>query len=244
MRVETLTTLKPRQSRIISTVVSQALQLWLRAQVEQIEALKLNITGGDRQLLSGYIPSVSIAASRAVYQGLHLSKIKLEGTNIRFNFSEVLKGKPLRLLEPVPVVAWLLLEGGDLQASLPTPLLSTALSELLAKLLADVQITNSASRLQDQQISWQKIELEQGGLKLSGTITNKALISMPVVIQVGIQLATPQALRLSPLKIQISQQLLLNLDSFLLDLGSEVDIFELSLTPEEILCRGRLNVNP
>ncbi|NEP02121.1 MAG: DUF2993 domain-containing protein [Symploca sp. SIO2E9] len=244
MSVEILATLKPKQSRIISKVVSPALQLWLSTQVEQVEALQCNITGGDRQLLGGHIPSVSIAASRAVYQGLYLSKIKLEGTNIRFNFSGVLKGKPLRLLEPVPVVAWLLLEGRDLQASLSTPLLSKALSELLATLITEDKIANLAPGLQYKQIAWQKIDIEQGGLKLSGTMTNNALISIPVVIQVGIQLATPQALRLSPLKIQISQQPPLILDNFLLDLGSEVDIFELFMTPGKLICSGRLNVNP
>ncbi|NET03489.1 MAG: DUF2993 domain-containing protein [Symploca sp. SIO2B6] len=244
MRVETLTTFKPKQSRIISKVVSPALQLWLRSQVEQVEALNCSIAGGDRQILGGYIPSVSIAASGAVYQGLHLSKIKLEGTNIRFNFSGVLKDKPLCLIESVPVIAWLLLEGRDLQASLSAPLLSTALSELLAKLLTEDKIANLGLGLQDKQISWQQIDIEQGGLKLSGTMTNSALIPTPVVIDVGIQLATPQALQLSPLKIQISQQLSLNLDGFLLDLGSEVNIVELSLTPGRLICRGRLNVNP
>jgi hypothetical protein len=90
--LETSKTLKPKKSTIISTVLSPALRLWLRSQVEQLEALQFNIIGGDRQILTGHIPGVSIAASGVVYQGLHLSKIQLEGTDIRVNLGQVIKG--------------------------------------------------------------------------------------------------------------------------------------------------------
>lgn len=245
MDVETEKTLKFKKSRIISKVLSPALRLWLRSQVERIEALQFNIVGSDRSILTGHIPSVSIAASGAVYQGLHLSKIQLEGTSIRVNLGQVIKGKPLRLLEPVPVVGQLLLQEKDLQASLQAPLLSNALTELLGRFLNPDGIINPADDLKDQQISWQQIDIDTGQLTLFGTLTDASLGTTSVVIRAGLELATPQKLQLNPLQIQIPQvSPQRNLEGFQLDLGSDVDIQELTLTPGQLMCRGRLKVIP
>lgn len=245
MSVETPEALKPKKSQIISTVLSPALRLWLRSQVEQVEALQFNIVGSDRQILIGHIPRVSIAANHAVYQGLHLSNIQLEGSDIRVNLGQVIKGKPLRLLEPVPVVGQLLLLESDLQASLQAPLLSTALTDLLDTLLQSDGVTNLAIDLKERQISWKQIDIAAGQLKLSGTITDATHGTMPIIIHAGLELATPHALRLHPLQIQIPPATLpRNLDGFLIDLGPEVDIQELTLTPGQLMCRGRLSVIP
>lgn len=245
MGIATAKPLESKKSRVISQVLSPAVQLWLRSQVEQVESLQFKIQGGDRQILSGHIPMVSIAASRAVYQGLHLSQLQLEGTSIRVNLSQVIKGKPLRLLEPVPVEGELLLLGSDLQASLQAPLLSNALTELLTTFLKSNGATNSLDTLKDGQISWQNVDIDRGQLTLSGTLTDTAGQTTPVVIRAGLQLATPQILRLHPLQIQLSSiSSSVNLDGFQVDLGSEVDLEELALTPGQLTCRGRLTVLP
>jgi len=244
MDVETPKALKPNKSRIISTVLSPALRLWLRSQVEQVEALQFKIVGGDRQILTGYIPSVSIAASGAIYRGLHLSKIQLEGTNIRVNLGQVIKGKPLRLLEPVPVVGELLLLESDLQASLQSPLLSTALTELLGTLLKSDGTTNLDNDLKDRQISWQQVAIDTDQLTLVGTLTD-AVQTMPVVIRANLQLATMRMLQLNSLQIQLNPESEpINLDGFQVDLGSEVALQEITLTPGQLRCCGRLTVLP
>ncbi|HEY9610145.1 DUF2993 domain-containing protein [Allocoleopsis sp.] len=245
MDVETPDTVKSQRSRIISKVLSPAVQLWLRSQVEQVETLKFKIIGADRQILSGHIPTVSVTASRVVYQGLHLSQIELEGTGIRVNLGQVIKGKPLRLLKPVPVAGQLLLFTSDLLASLQAPLLSTAVTEFLITLLNSNGISHSLDPLQEQQISWQHIDIEEGQLTLLGTLTDATLQITPIVIRAGLHLATPQVLKLNPLQIQISQTLPpLVLDGFQVDLGSEVNLEELALTSGQMLCRGRLTVLP
>ncbi len=242
---ETPKALKQKKSRVISTVLSPALRLWLRSQVEQVEALQFNIVGGDRQILTGYIPMVSIAASRAVYQGLHLSQIQLEAKDIRVNLGQVIKGKPLRLLEPVPVEGQLLLLESDLQASLQAPLLSTALTELLGTLLQSDGTTNPTDDIKERQITWEQIDINTGQLTLSGTLTNAALETTPVLIRAGLELATPQVLRLYSVQIHFSTDTPpLNLDGFQIALGSDVDIQELTLTPGQLMCCGRLTVIP
>ncbi|HEY9599237.1 MAG TPA: DUF2993 domain-containing protein, partial [Cyanophyceae cyanobacterium] len=66
-----------------------------------------------------------------------------------------------------------------------------------------------------------------------------------VVIRAGLQLVTPQKLQLNPLQIQIhSDTVPLDLEAFQIDLGSDVDLQELTLTPGQIACRGRLKVLP
>jgi hypothetical protein len=118
-----------------------------------VDDLQFQLQGGDRQILTGHIPGISIQASNAIYQGLHLSRIGLEGSNIRVNLGQVIKGQPLRLLEPVPVTGELLLKEGDLQASLRSTLLSNALSELLGTLLAWDQTNSNIDDLRDKTIS-------------------------------------------------------------------------------------------
>lgn len=247
MDVESQESLKQKKSRIISTVLSPALRFWLRSQVEQVEALDFRITGGDRQILQGNIPGISIAASSAVYQGLHLSNVQLEGTGIRINLGQVIKGKPLRLLEPVPVLGQLRLTESDFQSSLQSPLLSTALTEFLTSLLLSNHQTSIDNNLTNKQISfsWQTIAINPGQLMLTGTITNGTLATQPIIIRAGLQLASSHELLLNPFQIQMSPDLApQNLDHFQVDLGTDVDIQELTLTAGQLSCRGRLTVLP
>lgn len=89
------------QSKIIASVLSPAIKLYLRSQVDQVEGLEIKIKGGDSQILRGHIPEVSLMAQRAIYQGLFLSQVQVTGENIKINLGQVLKGKALRLLEPI-----------------------------------------------------------------------------------------------------------------------------------------------
>jgi LmeA-like phospholipid-binding len=237
INVESHFILKTKTSRIISTVLSPALRLWLRSQVERIAALEFKITGSDRQILTGNIPAITIAASHAVYRGLHLGEIQLEATQIQVNLSQVIKGKSLHLLAPVPVTGQLVLSETDLQASLESPLLATALSEFLVSLLT---LPRPDPTNESLNFSWQKIAIEQDLLTLTGTLQAK-----PLVIKAGLQLASPHELLLNPFQIQMSSDLeSQNLDNYQVDLGSEVALQEISLTPGQLLCRGGLKVLP
>ncbi|MGB7443819.1 MAG: DUF2993 domain-containing protein [Coleofasciculaceae cyanobacterium] len=232
------------KSQIISKVLSPALQLWLKAQVEEVDALHLQILCSDRQILNGNIPHVSIAASRAIYQGLHLSQIQIEGRNIRFNLGQVLKGQPLRLLESVAVTGQLVMAECDLQASLASSLFSNALTEFLNQLLHSEQITHQTLTL--TKIIWRKIEINTGKIKLIGTFTDTSLTPEAIMIEAGIQLVAGNLLRLHPLEIKTdsSEAPILKLNEFWLDLGSEVNIFELTLAQGQLMCNAQLNVLP
>jgi hypothetical protein len=229
-------TIKPvSKHRLISKVLSPAVRLWLRSQVDFVSNLEVKISGSDRQILTGYLPRVSVSAIHAVYQGLHLSQVQLVGENIRTNLGQVLRGQPLRLLEPVPVFGELLLQESDLNASLQSPLLANALTDLL-RILLPAYSTHGHR--------WHQITINNGQLIINATLAADTSNPLLVTIRTGLQLANCHELVLQP---QIQTQtgtLLVNLDSFKLDLGAEVAIEELTLNSGQMRCRGCINVIP
>jgi len=223
--------------RIITNVLTTALKLWLRAQVSHVSQLEVDIKASDRQLLSGRLPWVSISASNAVYQGLHITRIQLVAENIQINIGAVLKGQPLRLLAPVPVVGELLVEEKDLNSSLSSELLSTALNEVLVQFLPE-------HCLKSQPISWQKIILENHRIIL-GAILTRPSENTPLEISLCLNLFSNHELRLSHIQVlENGSQLVEGNNDYHIDLGSDVDIQELSVIPAQLVCRGKINVNP
>ncbi len=223
------------KSRVITKILSPALRLWLRSQTSEVSDLELQITGSDRQIISGYIPRVFISASRAVYQGLHLTGIRLEAENIRINIGSILRGKPLRLIEPVPVVGEILLFEKDLNASLSSPLLSNALTDLLVSFIPEYRSKSGDTH-------WHQITIESDQVILRGTqsVTFKKL---DVEMRFGLKLINCHELQL------LNPQILIDTKSDLkedlnFDLGPEVNIQELTLTTGKVFCRGGLTVMP
>lgn len=226
-----------KQSRIISKVLSPAVQLWLRSLIEQVSNLEVKISGSDRSLLTGKIRRISILASGVVYQGLHLSQIHLVGENICINLGQVLRGKPLRLLEPVSVSGELLLKEADLNSSVRSPMLANALTELLTTLLPPTYTKG-------QQLSCNKITLNSNQLIINADLVADDNNLKSIVIHTILNLASCHQLLLQS---QVDNDIGLpsvNLDDFTLDLGSEVNIQELSLSPGQLICRGRIKVLP
>ncbi|WP_017316621.1 LmeA family phospholipid-binding protein [Mastigocladopsis repens] len=229
---------KSNKIRIVTNVLTTALKLWLKTQVSQVSQLEVQIKASDRQILSGCIPSVSVFASHAVYQGLHLTQIQLVAENIRINIGSVLKGQPLQLLEIVPVVGVLIQSEDDLNASLSSALLPTALNEVLFKLLPE-HCPKSKS------INWQKINLDSSKAILSATLVDD---SEPTHLDISMipELVSGHELQLTSIQAKSNTRALLEggKNELYFNLGSDVDIQELTLVPGKLVCRGRINVNP
>lgn len=235
---ESTETLPQQRSRIIGKVLSPAVKLWLRSQVEQVSDLQLRIEGGDRQILSGYIPKVTLFTSRALYQGLHLQQIGLVAENIRVNLGQVIKGKPLRLLEPIRAQGELLLSEDDLNASLESELLISGLNEFFQMLLKAAG-TNSPT-FPNQQIHWQKIIVDGNQIHLTGSLLDT---NSPIVISTGVRISDRNQLHLDNPQIQGDLGLNSpNLASLTIDLGPDVDIQELTLSNGQLICRGSISV--
>jgi len=226
-----------KRIRIITNVLTTAVKLWLRSQVSQVSDLEVEIKASDRQLLSGCIPWVSIFANHAIYQDLHLTQIKLAAENIQVNIGQILKGKPLQLMQVVPVIGELIIDETDLNSSLSSELLSTALNDLLDLLLPEYWAKSKP-------IFWQKIILSHQQVKLNAIVTSTSE-PIPLEISLHLELLSGQELQLSQIRVQQNQVTLIeSSDPYNVDLGSDVNIQELKLIPGQLVCRGQVNVNP
>jgi hypothetical protein len=222
---------------LIGKVLSPALWLFLRSQVEQVSHLEVQIAGSDRQILSGSIPSLSIFADRAVYKGLHFAKVRLVGEGMRTNLGQVVRGQPLQLLEPILVAGEVVLWETDLNASLQSKLLSTALTELLQRL-------TPTSDAWSGKIDWDRIAIAPEGLLLQGTLV-KSDRAVPLILKSGLQLSNCHELLLTQPQLQISSNSSWEkLEDHAIDLGSHVDLQELALRSGQIVGRGSITVMP
>jgi len=231
-------------SRLISRVLPPAVRLWLQAQTEHIEALDFTLTGRDRQILSGYVPQVAVAAQQAVYRGLHLSQIALTATDIRINLGQVVRGKPLRLLCPFPVMGQVAFTQAGLNASLASPLLEQAIRELIPQLLAQQTVPPPLAAALDQAVPT-TLALAANQLVLTFcagaegppclTLTTGLQVrGGRILVLVGSQLAPVGASGGPPLALADLE----------LDLGPEVAVETLQVTPEGVRLQGTVRVIP
>lgn len=222
--------------QLISKVLSPAVRLWLLKLVEQVSHLEVKISGSDRQILSGNIPHISILACQAVYQGLHLDQIQLAAEGIRTNLGQIIRGQPLRMLEPVITSADLLLQESGLNASLESSLLSGALTQLLQMLVCE-------SYPLDKQLGWHKITIEPEHLTLSGSMGDNPN-AIQLSLHCGLELYSSHEILLTHPQLDIFPSVHLELNDFRVDLGPQVDLQELTLHPGYLVCRGRITVMP
>ncbi|TVQ08097.1 MAG: DUF2993 domain-containing protein [Leptolyngbya sp. DLM2.Bin27] len=238
----------PRGSRLISRLLPPAIRLWLHTQFDHLEGLEFAIDGQDRQILGGYLPAVMVTAHQAVYQGLHVSQAQVSAADIRVNLPQVLRGKPLRLLQPFPVAGQVTVLAEDLQASLRSHLLGQALQDALKLLLAGAEPQISpAPWLGDSNTAQAAITLGADRLTLRWPGPTPAADSLELTLNLTMQ-AGRQLCLCQPVVTQRSPQGELRppiaLDDMTFDLGPEVDIRQLSVTPQGIDLVGTVRVIP
>lgn len=227
---------------MISKLLSTAVQLYLRSQVRRVENLQVKVVGQNKQIFQGCIPQIFLSCTHAVYQGLHLSQVELNGTDIAFNLPEVVKRKPLRLLEPVYVQIHLSLDAADLQASLDSPLLQSGLEDLWQKILS-AQTNSVAAQLDRLMVRWSRIAIADEQLHLFGTHQGVFGETKELCLSTGIGLANNHTLCLSPLEIigvSLTEELQ---EELTIDLGTDVAIDELIIASEQIICSGKIKIN-
>ena len=223
---------------MISKLLSGAVKLYLRSQTEAAENLQVKIVGKNKQILKGYIPEIWLSCDRAIYQGLYLSQVELNGTNIAVNLSEVIKKQPLKLLEPILIKIQLKLNAADLQASLDSTLLQSGLNDLWQLILA-----KDASELAELQIEWQTIAIADGLLHLTGVYQDTLNQTNRLALSTEINLADAHTLCLTPSNIDSSLHRNSRQKQLEIDLGTDVAIEQLKIRSEQIICLGKIKIN-
>jgi hypothetical protein len=228
---------------VITKLLSTAVKLYLRSRCSQIEDLQVEISGKNRQIIQGYIPNVFLSCQRAVYQGLHLRSIELKGNDIAINLPEVLKKKPLQLLNPILVKVKLVLEAQDLCASLDSALLQSGLRDLWEFILAAKTATVLDPDLLNNDLEWQNVAIANQQLILVGNYRDRHGKFMVLKISTRISLANSHTLCLSSLKINYKSNNVDQLPDYLeIDLGTEVNLQKLVVESEHILCLGKITI--
>jgi hypothetical protein len=226
---------------MIGNVLPPAIKLWLRSQVEQVEALEIRIQGHDRQIVKGYIPSVSLSSQKAIYRGLHLRKLNLQGDNIRINIGGILKGKPLQLLEPIQVTGEIRLDEADINTSLASDLLASAFKDLLVLLLKYHGIAEARAILSTYQLQWQKITLGDNVFTLEGSSSDRQGNTSPLKISAGLKLEPPNTLWIFPKNIQLMPEFSdVSFQAFQIDLGTDVALDKINIESGVLTCYGQL----
>ncbi|MGF1498284.1 MAG: DUF2993 domain-containing protein [Elainellaceae cyanobacterium] len=240
-------------------LLSSALTLWLRSQVEQVAHLQVEIVGGDRQIWSGHIPGVSLQASDVVYSGLALSDVRLSAGQIRVNLGQIVRGKPLRLLEVVPVELEVALLAVDLGRSLQSELGRQALADVFRLILAALPelLLLPQQSLESLQFCQPQVALRGDRVRICGIIrysnptASNGHSEIPVYLDTGLAVLDGHRLCLMQGVFTITESEAsesgasqFELDKLVIDLGADVTIQTLTVAPEGITCRGQINVRP
>ncbi|MDX2239416.1 MAG: DUF2993 domain-containing protein [Leptolyngbyaceae cyanobacterium bins.302] len=235
-----------KQSRLISRVLTPAVRLWVRSQLEQVEDLHITIEASDRQLLGGGISQVSASASKAIYRGLHFSQVQVSGQQIQTNLGQMLRGKPFRLLAEFPVVGEVSLSEADLNASLTAPLLANAVADFLLTFLPQRQQsptpTSTTATLRNVRVC---LEADQ--------LTLTAIVSTPeteqaIAVRTGLAVKNGNLLKLEGFQSCNSADELLPkhecTTKLTIPLGTDVYLEKLAIQANSLICQGQITVRP
>lgn len=250
-----------RSGRIVGKILPAAVRLWLRSQAEHIDDLSIAISGRDRDIFSGYLPGVSLAAEQAIYQGIHIGQLNLSAADIRINVGQVVRGKPLRLLKAFPVLGEIVLTEADLNASLLSPLLAQGLNEFWRSLIQQPDIASSVEAQYGAMSFSPEVVVDTAQAKLTGERLGLSFYpccqgvraQQPVILGTGLRAINGNCLQLlNPRWIEDLADVdsldkgsaVEALDGFQWDLGSDTEIDHLSIQSERMAFKGQLMVNP
>ena len=242
---------KPKGSRLISRVLPVAVKFWLQTQLDEIGDLTFDIQATDRQVLSGQIPGLALAAQQAIYQGVRLTDISAQASNIEINIGQVLRGKPLRLKQAFPIEGQVVLDGDDLAASANASVLADGLLDFWQTLLAkDNVAAEIATHYGPDSLALQDMAQYRSNLQTFGTDLALTLLrpdQSDICLQGSIDVDQGHILRLATAQWRLpSGQLVPSaaLRGFGWNLGEQTDLQSLVIENNQLICQCRIMVQP
>lgn len=253
-------------SRIIGRILPPAVGLWLRSQAEKIGSLSLDLAGRDREIISGYLPRVTVSAQQVIYKGIHIGQLHLSAQDIRINIGQVIRGKPLRLMKGFPVLGSVILTVEDLNASLASPLLASGLRDFWRSLVQQPLVAQSVCDRYGALPCHPKMTLHNPELRLGQQrialsfypqvlAANEKLQTLqnPIILDTALSVVSGSQLKiLSPRWLEHLEDMddaakgepIEALQGYRWDLGKDTQLSQLSLESQQLLCNGQITVNP
>lgn len=248
-------------SGIIGRVLPGAVRLWLRSQLKSVEKLDIRLEGGDREIISGRLPGVTIGAKNAVYKGIHLGSVGLSAEDIRVNIGQVVRGKPLRLLKGFPITGEVALSARDLNDSMGSSLLKQGVTDFWRGLVRSPGLADEVQNLYgalplEPDVELQDVAVALGDEHLGLSFYPRSqtrTAEVPIVLCAKLAVASGHLLQvssarwlpaLSELDNPYKGETIQSLEGFEWDLGEDTQISELSIEPEQLVCIGKIQVRP
>ncbi|MGY6529533.1 MAG: LmeA family phospholipid-binding protein [Cyanobacterium sp.] len=233
-----------KKSEIISRFLAPAVKLWIRSQVESITQLDIIIDAGDKQILSGKINQINLTAKEANYQGIFINYASVFTENIAVNLGGILRGKPLKLLQPIFVAGNVITTNEELKKSLQSSLLIQGLTDMLKILLENEGIKNGEEIISKYQINWNDIIIDIQKIIIKGELIdtiNKSSSLLSIISNIDVK--DEQKLMLTNLQIEGMKELNnIPINDLTIDLGNDVSLSELTVSPQELHCVGKIKV--
>ncbi len=148
---------------VVSSVVIPLVKLWLRSQLQSIGYLHIEVGGSSWQILRGSIPHASVIAEEAVYQGVEITSIQLNAEQIYLNTPELIKGAPLKLLQPIQVLMSAHFSPQAVERSLSSQLVQGAIASPFAMPTDDRELAHLLQSLLSSLAEFQLEELTVKG---------------------------------------------------------------------------------
>lgn len=230
----------PAMAQFVGALVDPLVANWIRSEVDSVDNLSVDILGSDNNLLNGRIETAKVSGDNLVYEDFYLSRVELEGKDIRLTVDDALNGGSLDLVEPVPVNAVIRLKEADLNRSLQAPQIQSQFADEM------VEIPFAGGEPVAFQLREPQVSILDGRLKIDALL-NSGGADVPVSVTTGLSVQNgTQLLLRNPtwLSEDGSRSPIAGLDGVAVDLGPDVLIDRLELDAGELVYRGTITIQP
>ncbi len=240
-------------SRLISRVLPLAVKLWLQTQLDEIGDLTFDIQATDRQVLSGYIPGLALSAQQAVYQGIRITDVAAQASDIKINIGQVLRGKPLRLMQSFPIAGQVVLDGDALKASSTESILAVGLLDFWQTLLANEEVAAEVATyygadiavLQDPQLSQYQSNIQTLGTNLVLHLVRSGQAELGLKGCLDIEHGHILRLTTAQWCLSSGEQVRSHaLTNFCWNLGEQTELQSLEVRDNKLMCQCSIVVKP
>lgn len=244
----------PRQgSRLISRVLPVAIKFWLQTQLDKVGDLVFEVQATDRQILSGYIPGIALSAQQAVYQGVLITDVEMQASDIEINIGQVLRGKPLRLKQAFPIEGQVVFDIDALASSSTESILAEGLLDIWQTLLTREDVIAEIAThygphiaaLHDPQLSQHQSRLETLDTELVLHLISDGQIN--ISLRGALEIDHGHILRLAAAQWRLSTGAYVYSDAlsgFCWNLGEQTHLQSLKIQNEHLTCQCRIMVQP
>lgn len=243
-------------SRLISRLLPVAIKFWLQTQLDEMGELTFELQATDRQILSGQIPGIALAAQGAIYRGVRLTDVTVHASDIEINIGQVLRGKSLQLKHAFPVAGNVMLAVDDLVASSTASVLAEGLLDFWQTLLAQADVAAEVTThygadvpaLKGPSLSQYQSKLDIVDADLVLYLMALGQQTMPTIrlrgglgIDQGHRLQLTEARWCLPSGDQVCSDAL---QDFCWDLGEQTELRSLTIQNKQLTCQCKVMVHP